>query len=89
MSEATFHKNAGLENDCEIVLRVWSNFGSRDRLKFDKGSIPWSHGRPPLEKCQNGAGGVFLDNLHLNNSLTHSNSQYFKFAGKNVKIRPP
>ena len=35
------------------------------------GSTPWSSGRSPLGKCQNGPGGSVLDNLLLNNSLTH------------------
>ena len=62
------------------------------RVKIDGGLgvwPPWSSGRPPLEKCQNGAGGSVLGNFQLNNSLTHSNFRYFTFSGKNIKIRPP
>ena len=43
----------------------------QSRVKIDRGlgvQCPWSNGRPPLEKCQNGAGVSVLDNLQLNNS---------------------
>ena len=50
---------------------------------------PCSSGRAPLEKCQNEAGESVLDNLQLNNSLTHSNFRYFTFSGENIKIWPP
>ena len=51
---------------------------------------PWSSGRPPLEKRQNGAGGSVLDNLQLNNSLTHSiNFDILQFPGKLSKFDPP
>ena len=50
---------------------------------------PFSSGRAPREKCQNGAGVSVLDNLQLNNSLTQSNFRYFTFSWENIKIRPP
>ena len=42
----------------------------------------------PLEMRQNIGLGSVLDNLLLNNSLTHSNLRYFKFSGKISKYDP-
>ena len=76
-------------NHCMLVLRV-----VRCRVKIDEGLGVRPPGAVvnPLWKSVKmglGPGGSVLDNLQLNNSLTHSNSRYFTISGKNIKIRPP
>ena len=64
----------------KIRVKIAGGFG---------GSTPLKQWSTPLEKCQNGAGGLVLGIFQLNNSFTHSNFRYFTFSGKNIKIRPP
>ena len=63
------------------------------RVKIDGGlgaRYPWSSGRPPLDKCQNGAGvGFGLFTAKYSNSLAHSTFRCFTFSGKNIKTTFP